>query len=144
MLVLFTFVFLTAQASVSFGPLLKELAPFEIDHHLPTFPVPFTLPLSPNQKDTKYIYFPGEDSAADRDASIMRCRALEGELYDSSGDAVEREMIACVIGDVIHVNRRGKSSGADCWVMLPGGAMANSADYCKRPYGSVCKLNQSH
>ena len=146
-LIIFSLSSLSFGASlVSFGPLLKELAPFEIDHHLPTFPIPFTLPLRNSKESaTRYLYFPGEDSAADRDSSIMRCRALQGELYNANNannakDTVEREMMACIIGSAIHMSKEKEADG-DCWVMLPGGTMANQKDFCKRHFGSVCKLH---
>lgn len=125
----------TNTHEIQMGPLLKELAPFEIDHHLPTFPIPFTLPL--NEQSANYLYFPASDSAADRDSSIMRCRALKGELYKVVNRvSAEREMLAYVIGGAVHV-----AYGDDgCWLMLPGGALVNGRDLCKRPFGSLCKL----
>ena len=129
---------------VPVGQLLQQLAAYEINHHLPTFPIPFTLPL---KTPLKFLYFPKADSAADRDSSILRCRALNGELYED-GDASVREMLACVIGEPIHIKRNANNNNNNnkddledgCWVMLPGGSMVNGKDFCKRQFGSICKL----
>ena len=139
------------KGTIKVGPLLNELAPYEIDHHLPTFPIPFTLPLQdPNdeqadekQKNAKeYLYFPGEDSGADRDSSILRCRAMGGELYGAGKNLIQ-ELLACAVGEPVHIIRseEKKHSGGDgCWIMLPGGAMASAPEFCKRTFGSVCAV----
>jgi hypothetical protein len=120
--------------------LLRELAPFELENHLPSFPIPFTLPFN----NRLYFYFP-EDSKADHYSSLQRCRALYGELsnIDIEDASVEREMLACIIDTPIHIVKKGKkavSEGGECTVMMPGGIIVSSRNLCKRELGSVCSL----
>ena len=133
----FSLLFFSAFAST----LLKELAPFELENHLPSFPIPFTLPFN----NRRFLYFP-EDSKADYYSSIQRCRAMNGELtsIDYENVNIEREMLSCIIDVPCHVVKGGNmkmENGGECTVLIPGGIIVSSRELCKKEFGSLCSLN---
>ena len=140
MLWILIFLAIFFSLSIYASSLLNELAPFELENHLPSFPIPLTLPFN----NRRYLYFP-EDSKADFYSSLQRCRALNGELsiIDSENISVEREMLSCIIGVPCHIVKGGNrrmENGGECSVMIPGGIIVSSRELCKKEFGSLCSL----
>ena len=134
LLLLHSFLVMSSTAS-----LLEELAPFELQNHLPSFPIKFQMPIG--DRITQYLYFP-EDSAANYQSTLMRCHALGAKLWSPSGPTTtEKEMLACAILNPVWIKTPPTFQQSQCSVMLPGGMIVSSAELCKRSFGSLCLVN---
>lgn len=130
--------------------LLEALAPGALADHLPTFPIPFTLPIGPDgperQRQHRFLLFPAADSRADHAASMRRCQVLGARLWQLSTPvdhekmlvAMQREMLSCVVDGPVFV---GSSKAGECTVLMPGGVVVTAEDLCQRSFGSLCHIS---
>jgi hypothetical protein len=147
--------------------LLDALAPGEWAQHLPGLPISLTLPLA--RANSRFLFFPRSDSAADFGGSVRRCQVLGARLWRPRTDRfrddtqlLEREMLSCAIDGPVFVGSphgalddkdehnnddgsgdqdgsRDSEAERECQVLMPGGILVRSHNLCARHFGSICQ-----